>query len=227
MLGSSPAGSASVPLAFVAQPAERLSLKQSGLSSTLSGGITGCGVVASSIRVLGTRGGSSILSTPIKQSASLVQPGRRRGVASAETRVRISDGAPNFSPRAVSLTEKPRASNAARCGFDSCTASHTPAARPKLNGLSASLPNSKQRVRVPPAASRPPGKTSRARAAQAAPLPRYGRGREFDSRRGLSPNIHARVAKRPKAQVCNTCKRRFKSDRVLRQRGGRRRAAST
>ena len=60
------------------------------------------------------------------QCASLVQPGRRRGVAIAETRVRISDGAPNFfnPARAVSLTEKPRASNAAACGFDSCTAFH-------------------------------------------------------------------------------------------------------
>ena len=63
---------------------------------------------------------------PDQLRASLVQPGRRRGVAIAETRVRISDGAPNFSRRAVSLTEKPRASNAARCGFDSCTASQLP-----------------------------------------------------------------------------------------------------
>ena len=166
-----------------------------------STGITGCGVVASSIRVLGTRGGSSILSTPIN-SLCIVGPAR-----SKTRRCHRRDPSSNLGrctkllhpTRAVSLTEKPRASNAAVCGFDSCTASQftraaeTQRAECESSKLEAAGSSPAGRFFVIPR----PANFTRLRSPDGPRAhTRYGRLREFDSRRGLPGTKISRASPR-------------------------------
>ena len=110
MQGSSPASSARM-CASVAQTVERLTLNQSGLSSTLSRGIlvsTGCGVM------LASKSWELVVTVqfcpprPIK--ASLVQTGQDAALPSPRHEFKSHTMLQTFS-RAVSLKEKRHASN--------------------------------------------------------------------------------------------------------------------
>src|SRR5215471_2125618 len=100
----------SVPPCVSSQIGSRhLPLKQGIVSSSLTWRTNSFGVWCNaSIRVLGTRGDSSILSSPTKRIVGPVGSGH--GVANAETPVRIRYDAPNlFAP--VAQMEERDASN--------------------------------------------------------------------------------------------------------------------
>ena len=138
--------------------------------------------MAPSIRVLGTRGGSSILSTPIK--LCIVGPAR-----SKTRRCQRRDPSSNLGRCILTERRGRLAQSEERHASNVDVAGSSPAPPPNQsrgrnsNGKSASLPNSMLRVRVPPAASPPTLKHASPSGKGAGLQSRY---RRFESDRVLS-----------------------------------------